>query len=66
MLPFGLKEAAERQHAVAQSCQNPTELSDTCPSPYLVTKISPRAAYRVGTGSVTTLCSMPPNSSRVR
>jgi hypothetical protein len=36
--------------------------------PYLLTKIccAPRAAYPAGTGSVTILCSMAPNSRRVR
>jgi hypothetical protein len=47
----------------------PTEVLDTYRfHPYLVTEIccALRAAYPAGTGSVTILCSMPPNSRRVR
>ena len=44
------------------------DCADTSPSPYFLIKIccAVQAAYPAGTGSVSILCSMPPNSRRVR
>jgi hypothetical protein len=59
---------ASRGHATPRNAVYPIDSADTSPSPYVATKIccAPRAAYPAGTGSVTILRSMPPNSRRVR